>query len=171
MNKKNSSAETKAEQRTDADNSTSASLEQNGLLSAVCRVVPYQLCPKCNGQGTISKPPYISGDVNQWSSSSSQFQCDVCQGQKIIPMFILPEEIEVVQKESKTSLTLEVGDVITLTKIIEPMRKCLSMGKTYMVINISVDHKGNRKRFEIIDDNGNKKWYRLDTFLRRWRSV
>lgn len=170
---KSSSAGTTDESSTNVDGGTSASLLPNPLLSAVCRVVPYQLCPKCNGQGTVSKPPYISGDVHQWSSSSIQFQCDVCQGQKIIPMFILPEEVKTIstQKESKTSLTLEAGDVITPTKIIEPMKKCLSMDKNYVVVNFSVDHKGNRKRFQIFDDNGNKKWYRLDTFLRRWRSV
>ena len=49
----------------------------------------YQLCPKCNGQGTVSKPPYVAGDVNHWASSSSAFQCDVCNGNKIIarPLF------------------------------------------------------------------------------------
>ena len=44
----------------------------------------WQLCPKCNGQGTVSKPPYVAGDVNHWSSSSASFQCDVCEGKKII---------------------------------------------------------------------------------------
>jgi DnaJ-class molecular chaperone len=48
--------------------------------------IPYQLCPKCNGQGTVSKPPYIPGDVTNWSSTSATFQCDVCNGQKIILM-------------------------------------------------------------------------------------
>ena len=46
---------------------TSASIEANPMLAAV---VPYQLCPKCNGQGTVSKPPYIAGDVYEWSSIS-----------------------------------------------------------------------------------------------------
>jgi len=50
------------------------------------KFVPYQLCPKCNGQGQISKPPYIAGDVHEWSSSSCIFPCDVCNGSKIIPM-------------------------------------------------------------------------------------
>lgn len=49
--------------------------------------VPYQLCPKCNGQGQVTKPPHIAGDVYEWSSSSITFQCDVCNGSKIIPMF------------------------------------------------------------------------------------
>ena len=50
------------------------------------RVVPYQTCPKCNGQGSVSKPPYVPGDVHQWSSTSINFICDVCNGAKIIPM-------------------------------------------------------------------------------------
>jgi len=53
--------------------------------------VPYQLCPKCNGQGIVSKPPYIAGDVEQWTTSETSFVCDVCNGQRIIPMAIIPE--------------------------------------------------------------------------------
>lgn len=45
-----------------------------------------QLCPKCNGQGTVSKPPYVAGDVHEWTSSSASFVCDVCNGAKIIPV-------------------------------------------------------------------------------------
>lgn len=50
--------------------------------------IPYQLCPKCNGQGIVSKPPYIAGDVHHWSGSVSSFTCELCNGSKIIPMFI-----------------------------------------------------------------------------------
>ncbi len=50
--------------------------------------VPYQLCPKCNGQGQVSKPPYIAGDVHEWTSISCIFTCDVCNGSKIIPMHL-----------------------------------------------------------------------------------
>ncbi len=56
--------------------------------------VPFQKCPKCDGQGTVSKPPYVPGDVNQWSSTSATFQCDVCNGQKIIPQMVLPKSNE-----------------------------------------------------------------------------
>lgn len=45
----------------------------------------YQLCPKCNGQGIVSKPPWVAGDVYEWSSTQTQFTCDVCNGAKIIP--------------------------------------------------------------------------------------
>jgi len=51
--------------------------------------VPYQLCPKCNGQGVVSKPPYVAGDVLQWTSGGSAFTCDVCTGNKIISMLVV----------------------------------------------------------------------------------
>lgn len=46
----------------------------------------FQLCPKCNGQGTVSKPPHIAGDVHEWTSDSCIFVCDVCNGEKILPL-------------------------------------------------------------------------------------
>ena len=145
---------------------TSASIEANPMLAAV---VPYQLCPKCNGQGTVSKPPYIAGDVYEWSSSSCQFQCDVCNGQKIIPMFVLPQEIKTL--ESKKSYDLEIGDNITPVEVIKPMEKCLSKDKVYKIIRFRFNSRNVRVNFQIIDDNGNKKRYNLNTFHRRWRSV
>lgn len=54
--------------------------------------VPYQLCPKCNGQGTVQKPPHIGGDVFEWTSTELLYQCDVCFGAKIIPMHILTNQ-------------------------------------------------------------------------------
>ena len=60
--------------------------------NTVLAAVPYQLCPKCNGQGQVSKPPYIAGDVHQWSNSSCVFPCDVCNGSKIIQMFIVSQD-------------------------------------------------------------------------------
>lgn len=47
----------------------------------------YQLCQKCNGQGMVSKPPWVAAEVTQWSSSSCSFICDVCNGQKVILEF------------------------------------------------------------------------------------
>jgi len=44
----------------------------------------YQKCPKCNGQGTVSRPPWVPGDVYMWSSSSSVYTCDVCHGAKVL---------------------------------------------------------------------------------------
>jgi DnaJ-class molecular chaperone len=56
-------------------------------------VTPYQLCPKCNGQGIVSKPSYVPGDVHEWNSTSSSFMCDVCWGSKIIPMYVLSQKV------------------------------------------------------------------------------
>lgn len=56
--------------------------------------IPYQKCPKCDGQGTTCKPPYISGDQYTWSSSALNFVCNVCEGRKIIPMFAPQSEID-----------------------------------------------------------------------------
>lgn len=50
----------------------------------------YQLCPKCQGQGVVSRPPWIPADVMQWSSSSSgPYTCDVCGGAKV---FLVPAD-------------------------------------------------------------------------------
>lgn len=67
---------------------TQPSAEQyNGLSDIQAPYIPYQKCPKCDGQGTVSKPPYIAGDVHQWSAADCIFTCDVCNGAKILPMF------------------------------------------------------------------------------------
>ena len=44
-----------------------------------------QLCPKCNGQGIVSKPSWIAGDVDTWSGSgTATYICDLCNGGKVI---------------------------------------------------------------------------------------
>lgn len=44
----------------------------------------YQLCPKCNGQGIVNKPPWVAGDQNTWTSTAASFPCDVCNGAKVL---------------------------------------------------------------------------------------
>lgn len=45
----------------------------------------WQLCPKCNGQGKVSKPPYAAGDIPYWeSATNASWVCDVCNGAKIL---------------------------------------------------------------------------------------
>jgi DnaJ-class molecular chaperone len=46
----------------------------------------YQVCPKCNGQGIVSKPPWVAGYVDVWTDNATSHTCDVCNGQKIILM-------------------------------------------------------------------------------------
>lgn len=53
--------------------------ESDGCLASI----PHK-CPKCDGQGIVSKPPWVAGDVHQWSSAETAYTCDVCNGAKII---------------------------------------------------------------------------------------
>ncbi len=53
---------------------------------------PYQLCPKCHGQGTVSKPPWVPGDVVSWTANQTSYQCDVCNGNKIIVQALFNQE-------------------------------------------------------------------------------
>lgn len=62
------------------------------IVNEVIRFVPYQLCPKCLGQGIVSRPPYIAADIPSWSSTQMSYQCDVCNGSKIIPQCVLNSE-------------------------------------------------------------------------------
>lgn len=60
------------------------------VLSNLCE---YQKCPKCSGQGVVSKPPHIAGDQETWSASTSITHiCNVCNGAKIIVKPVLPCE-------------------------------------------------------------------------------
>jgi len=42
-------------------------------------------CPVCNGQGTVSKPPHITGDQETWvDNSASPYTCHACSGTGVI---------------------------------------------------------------------------------------
>jgi len=43
-----------------------------------------QLCPKCSGQGIVSKPPHITGDQNEWTGCEISYQCNLCEGKMVI---------------------------------------------------------------------------------------
>jgi hypothetical protein len=43
------------------------------------------LCPKCHGQKTVSKPPWVPGDVQTWTSSDAgPYPCPVCEGHGVL---------------------------------------------------------------------------------------
>jgi len=44
----------------------------------------YQLCPKCEGQGIVSKPTWLPAGQNTWTSTAGSYPCDVCGGAKIL---------------------------------------------------------------------------------------
>jgi hypothetical protein len=61
------------------------------IITCTYKTVPFMLCPKCHGQGSVCTPintPYNSTYV----STSASFICDVCDGQKIIPMVVIPDK-------------------------------------------------------------------------------
>lgn len=46
----------------------------------------FQVCPKCDGQGIVSKPPTMPGDIHNWSATNiGPYKCPVCNGNKLIP--------------------------------------------------------------------------------------
>jgi hypothetical protein len=55
-----------------------------GLHCEESLTVPHK-CPVCDGTGLVSKPPYIAGDVNVWSDSSTgPWPCKTCGGAGVI---------------------------------------------------------------------------------------
>ena len=43
-----------------------------------------QICPKCNGQGMVARPPWVAGDVRQWTSNTTgPYLCNLCDGRKV----------------------------------------------------------------------------------------
>lgn len=63
-----------------------------------------QLCPKCNGQGTVEKPPYVTGDVHQWSGTQTSYVCDVCHGAKVLYPFVASPQVGEGQTTQLTDL-------------------------------------------------------------------
>lgn len=50
----------------------------------------YFLCPRCHGQKTTIKPPWIAGDVISWTSTNLElYECPTCEGKG----FIVPQEV------------------------------------------------------------------------------
>lgn len=44
-----------------------------------------QLCPKCQGQGVVSRPPWLPADIPVWTSHTvGPYVCDVCNGFKVV---------------------------------------------------------------------------------------
>lgn len=53
-------------------------------LRRFAKLGEWQICPKCNGQGIVSKPSNIAGDVHQWTSTETAHICNVCDGRKVL---------------------------------------------------------------------------------------
>jgi hypothetical protein len=57
-----------------------------------------QLCPKCNGQGIVSKPPWVAGDAQIWTGPDTTYPCDLCYGTKVIYVPGWNGEVVITQK-------------------------------------------------------------------------
>ena len=51
-------------------------------------VVPWQLCPKCNGEGSIFNAKLHPDSVHYYGWQ----KCDLCDGTMVIPMAVIPEK-------------------------------------------------------------------------------
>ncbi len=69
----------------------------------------YQICPKCNGQGTISNPSRVDDNVNEWiDTNAGDHVCNVCYGAKIIPTpneLISPNDQYILVKRSEYTIS------------------------------------------------------------------
>jgi len=80
------------------------------LLSAV----PYQLCPKCNGEGML----FVQNRSDYTTSVISGSQvCDVCNGNKIIPMHVM-------SNANKVLHIADVNSMYSAEKVLEMLENC-----------------------------------------------
>ena len=89
-------------------NEQSGTTENNFSKSNVIICV----CPKCSGQGIVSKPPYVPGDVDQCSSSSCAFVCDLCNGTKVFITSHYYTELSRILTAAKVSTVDEVVQML-----------------------------------------------------------
>lgn len=103
--------------------------------------IPYQLCPKCHGQGILHKPPHVPGDADTWTSSDTTCMCDVCHGEKIIPQFVCPELTAIDPSTSDPAVTMSNLRAINegLHKEILKLRADLSRAKAHARIGLNPD--------------------------------
>lgn len=73
------------------DSTVLMAMQEYANQSKQTEMVEMMLCPKCQGQGIVSKPPYVAAEIQQWNSSSTAFTCDICNGNKLIPKYGLVE--------------------------------------------------------------------------------
>lgn len=93
----------------------------------VLESLSYQKCPKCDGQGIVSKPPHLAGDINEWSSVDPVHQCNLCNGNMVIPIEakisvhisgeVESESVIKLQDEYIELLSDELAEVSTLAYI------------------------------------------------------
>ena len=90
-----------------ANNIVQMLVEYANLIDKTKQVIPYQLCPKCHGDGNLLRfnSPALLGTM-------STAICDVCVGDKIIPMYIEEKQKMKVltdARDNKTYPTYTIG--------------------------------------------------------------
>lgn len=61
------------------------SMAAMGLGEADMKIQQLHKCPVCDGQGTVSRPPWVAGDQYEWSSTGTgPYPCRACGGGGII---------------------------------------------------------------------------------------
>lgn len=56
------------------------------IIVKVMKCVPFQLCPRCSGEGKVVR-------LNlETTAYNSEEPCDVCLGAKVIPMAVIPDK-------------------------------------------------------------------------------
>ena len=51
----------------------------------IADVTCWQMCPVCLGTGLVSRPPWVPGDWQSWSdTSTAPYPCKVCAGKGIL---------------------------------------------------------------------------------------
>lgn len=65
-------------------------IESSGGVCYACMNAPItsripHKCPVCDGTGKVSRPPWVAGDVSQWTDSGcSHYACNACSGSGIV---------------------------------------------------------------------------------------
>jgi len=67
------------------------------------------LCPNCGGQKTLSKPPYIAGNINTWVGDTSLYPCPTCDGRGWIHVDAVPQ-VEFDSIKSAALLSMETSE-------------------------------------------------------------
>jgi len=114
----------------------------------------YQLCPKCSGQGTVTKPPYVPGDVDGWITSQSAWTCDICNGDKTILVSSQKEEIDAAMRMRMDSENEWIKQVVEKDKEIGAQKGEIERLKAEVESffeSLKVCQAGNRKKNEEIE--------------------
>lgn len=138
--------------------------------TAAQQVVNYQLCPKCQGQGIVSKPPWVAADVESWTSDRACHTCDVCNGAKVIlPFTQVQQPTEVDNKLLKKWSLAKWGNeevlmrdgimvAITWQEIVDELNKIHQQPTEWIPVRARPLYKTTRNGWEVTEDGEGEFW-------------